>query len=99
MPQSSTLLVIIINLTSIGFQVTEVEPGRSELNSVCSLYHYLTGLMLVELLGRWQVPVFKVVAVGLQFGLKHISLLVIEQEQNPAHVFISSEFRHTRIGK
>lgn len=57
--------------------MTEVEPGRSEFNSVCSLYHYLTDLMLVELPGRWQVPIFKVVAIGLQFGLKHVSVLVI----------------------
>lgn len=68
--------------------MTEVEPGRNELSSVCSLHLYLTGLILVELLGRWQVPIFKVVPIGLQFGLKRISLLIIEEEQNPAQVFI-----------
>lgn len=35
--------------------------------------------MLLELLGRWQV--FKVVAVGLQTGLKHISLLALEEQK------------------
>lgn len=37
----------------------------------------------MKLPGRWQVHIFEVVAIGLWFGLKHISLLVREQ-QNPA---------------
>lgn len=39
----------------------------------------------MELLGRWQLPIFRVVGVGLQqdlqFGLKYFSLLVIEEER------------------
>lgn len=63
-----------------------------------SLYH-LTGLVLIELLRRWQVPVFEVVAIGLQFGLKHVSLMVVEEEQKSAQVFIQSVFGHVRIRK
>lgn len=78
--------------------MTEVEPERSELSSMYSLYN-LTGLVLIELLRRWQVPVFEVVAIGLQFGLKHVSLMVVEEEQKPAQVFIQSVFGHVRIRK
>lgn len=57
----------------------------------------------MELLGRWQLPIFRVVGIGLQqdlqFGLKYFSLLVIEEEKNAAQLFVSSEFGHTRSSK
>lgn len=52
--------------------------------------------MLLALLGRWQV--FTVVAVGLQTGLKYISLRVME-EQKQAQVLISCEFGLERMRK
>lgn len=57
----------------------------------------------MELLGRWQLPIFRGVGIGLQqdlqFGLKYFSKLVIEEEKNAAQLFISSEFGCTRSSK
>lgn len=46
-----------------------------------------------------QVPVLKVLATALQFGLKHVPLMVIAEDWNPAQGFILSEFGHVRIEK